>query len=212
MSTKYAILGVLMQGPGHGYRIKKLFAPFISKNGLNDGQVYPILTRLEKEGLVNKEVVQQEKSPTKNIYHITKRGREEFLDWLTGTEGESDPVKYDFFTQYSFLMKCNFFEHLSRDERILKLEGQIEAAREKTAEYERVRDEMREKGLDDYKLKIVDFGIESQLLKVRWVEGLLKDELADRSARSNRSKKNKGGARPAPKTGTAAQGEKASTT
>ena len=183
MSVKYALLGVLMQCPGHGYRIKKIFAPFISRDGLNDGQVYPILPRLEKEGLVRKELVLQEKSPNKNIYHITELGRERFLEWLTGSEGEAGPVKYDFFTQYSFLMKCNFFEHLSRDERIRKLQSQIETATEKAAEYRLVREEMRMKELDDYKLKIIDFGIESQALKIRWVEGLLRDELANGSAR-----------------------------
>ena len=206
MSTKYAILGVLMQCPGHGYRIKKIFAPFISKDGLNDGQVYPILTRLEKGGLVRKEIVLQDKSPNKNIYHITERGRDEFLEWLTGPEGESDPIKYDFFTQYSFLMKYNFFEHLSRDERIRKLESQIKAAREKVAEYRRVREEMREKELGDYKLKIVDFGIETQALKLRWVEGLLKDELQVRPARSKTAGDSAG---PAKKTGAPTRREKA---
>ena len=189
MSTKHVILGVLMQCPGHGYQIKKIFAPFISRDGLNDGQVYPILTRLEKDGFVSKEVVQQEKTPNKHIYHITDAGRKEFMTWLTGPTDESDPVKYDFFMQYSFLMKCNFFEHLSRDERIQKLEGQIEAAKDKIAEYKCVREDMSEKGLSNYKLKIVDFGIETQLLKIRWVEGLLEEELADRSARSRKQKK-----------------------
>jgi DNA-binding PadR family transcriptional regulator len=189
MSTKHVILGVLMQCPGHGYQIKKIFAPFISRDGLNDGQVYPILTRLEKDGLVSKEVVQQEKTPNKHIYHITDAGREEFINWLSGPTDESDPVKYDFFMQYSFLMKCNFFEHLSRDERIQKLEAQIAAAKDKIAEYKHVREDMSEKGLSNYKLKIVDFGIETQLLKIRWVEGLLEDELADRSARTRKQKK-----------------------
>jgi len=175
-----------MQCPGHGYRIKKIFAPFMSKDGLNDGQVYPILTRLEKEGLVQKEVVQQEKTPNKNIYHITDAGREEFMKWLAGPSDESDPVKYDFFMQYSFLMKCNFFEHLSRDERIQKLESQVEAANDKIAEYKRVRQDMTRKGLSNYKLRIVDFGIETQLLKIRWVKSLLEEELADRSARSRK--------------------------
>ena len=63
-----------MQCPGHGYRIKKIFAPFVAKNGLNDGQLYPLLTQLEKEKFVRKETVRQEKSPTKNIYHITWYG------------------------------------------------------------------------------------------------------------------------------------------
>ena len=176
MSMKHAILGVLMQCPGHGYRIKKIFAPFVAKNGLNDGQLYPLLTQLEKEKFVRKETVRQEKSPTKNIYHITDRGREEFLMWLTGSEDETDPVKYDFFQQYSFLMKCNFFEHLSEAERVAKLEGQIEAAENKISEYEKIREEMLEKGLNGYKIKILDFGIEVQRLKIQWAKDLLKTE------------------------------------
>jgi len=203
MSTKYAILGVLMQCPGHGYRIKKLFSPFISKNGLNDGQVYPILTRLEKDKLVRKEVVHQEKSPNKNIYHITERGREEFLRWLNDADDETDAVKYDIFMQYRFLMKYNFFEYLSRTERIEKLQSQIAAAKEKIAEYERVREEMRERGLSKYKLKIIDLGIETQFLKIRWVGEMLKDELSESpsgSESANRPQRSGGDGRTKPAT------------
>jgi len=182
MSTKHVILGVLMQCPGHGYHIKKLFAPFISKNGLNDGQVYPMLNRLERDKFVRKEVVHQEKTPSKNIYHITESGREEFLRWLTGPDDESDPVRYDFFMQYRFLMKCNFLEHLSRDERIEKLRTQIKEAEDKIAEYESVREDMQSRGLGKYKLKIVDFGIETQHLKIRWCGDLLEDELREEAS------------------------------
>ncbi|NQU07576.1 MAG: PadR family transcriptional regulator [Candidatus Abyssubacteria bacterium] len=204
MSTKHAILGVLMQCPSHGYQIKKLFAPFISKNGLNDGQVYPILTQLEKDELVQKEVVRQEKSPNKNIYHITERGREVFLQWLTGSEDETDPIKYDFFMQYRFLMKCNFFEHLSKEERVEKLRRQIETAKEKISEYERVREEMVERGLSNYKSKIVDFGIDTQMLKIRWAGSLLKEELGKptRAVKARRNSKRAAPARNARKTTT----------
>ena len=95
-----------MQCPSHGYRIKKLFAPFVSKNGLNDGQVYPILSRLEKAQLVRKEIVHQQKSPSKNIYHITDRGREEFMSWLMGSADETDPIKYDLFRENRLYVAC----------------------------------------------------------------------------------------------------------
>jgi len=192
MSVKHAILGVLMQCPAHGYRIKKIFAPFLAKNGLNDGQLYPVLTSLEKKKLVRKEVVQQRKSPNRNIYHITDKGREEFMRWLRGGDDEVDPVKYDFFNQYRFLMKCNYFEHLSSEERIAKLEAQIEAAHEKIAEYKRIREEMREKKLNDFKLKIVDFGIETQLLKIRWVKDLLDSENGTTSGKAGRAAAQRG--------------------
>ncbi len=202
MSVKHAILGVLMQCPSHGYRIKKLFAPFVSRDGLNDGQVYPILNRLEQENLVRKETVHQKKSPTKNIYHITDRGKKEFMRWLVGSADEVDPVRYDFFMQYRFLMKCNFFEHLPPEERMGKLKRQIAAAEKKIAEYVRVRDDMLERGLNDYKIRIVTFGIDMQSLKIQWIKDLMKSEqkrgphgTAQKKKSQSAQKKNKAVAR-----------------
>lgn len=177
LNVRNAVLGILMQGPAHGYRIKKLFAPFIAKDGLNDGQLYPVLTQLEREKLVSKETVHQRKSPSKNIYKITERGREEFVQWLTGPGDEDDPVKYDFYMQYSFLLKCTFFEHLPKRVRTTKLKKQIEMALRKIDEYRLMRQDMSERGLQAYKLKIVDFGIELERLKIRWNEGMLETEL-----------------------------------
>jgi len=181
LNTRNAILGVLMQGPAHGYRIKKLFAPFIAKDGINDGQLYPILTQLEKDKLVRKEIVRQQKSPNKNLYYITKTGREQFLDWLTGPDDEIDPIKYDFFMQYAFLVKCSFFEHLPGPVKKAKLKRQIEVSQQKIREYRQMRQDMLERSLSEYKIRIVDFGIELQQLKMRWIEELLTMERRQKS-------------------------------
>jgi DNA-binding PadR family transcriptional regulator len=187
LNTRNAILGILMQGPAHGYRIKKLFAPFIAKDGINDGQLYPILSQLEKEELVRKEVVRQRKSPNKNLYHLTEKGQEEFNRWLIGPEDEIDPIKYDFFLQYAFLVKCIFLEHLSRPARAEKLVRQIEHSRQKIDEYRLMRADMLERGLNEYKVRIVDFGIELQQLKIRWVEELLEIESRGEAAEGDES-------------------------
>jgi DNA-binding PadR family transcriptional regulator len=183
VNIKNAILGVLTQGPAHGYRIKKLFAPFIARDGINDGQLYPVLSQLEKEELVRKEVVRQRKSPNKNLYHVTEKGQEEFARWLSGPDDEIDPIKYDFFLQYAFLVKCIFLEHLPKRARVAKLRRQIEHSQEKIGEYRLMRADMQERGLNDYKLRIVDFGVELQQLKIRWVEQLLELESKEKRAR-----------------------------
>jgi hypothetical protein len=95
--------------------------------------------------------------------------------------------------QYSFLMKCNFFELLSREQRIEKLRRQIEEARQKIAEYERIREDMRERNLTDYKIRIVNFGIETQLLKLQWVNDLLKSELEENPESPSKARKGMGG-------------------
>ena len=67
MSVKYMILGSLMEVPNYGYLIKtKFFKKVFSDFGINDGQLYPTLNKLEKEGLIRKEVIYQEGSPNRH--------------------------------------------------------------------------------------------------------------------------------------------------
>jgi DNA-binding PadR family transcriptional regulator len=77
-------LGLLMEGPKHGYEIKreideKLF-PFI---GLKIKSIYYPLRKMEKLGLVNKDVGREGKFPEKFVYSITPKGRKIFDHLLT---------------------------------------------------------------------------------------------------------------------------------
>lgn len=82
MSVKYALLGVLMESPQHGYEIKKSLDERMGAFwSLNVGQIYTTLDRLEKEGLVLYEEVAQYDKPDKKIYQVTDAGRAEFEDW-----------------------------------------------------------------------------------------------------------------------------------
>ena len=75
MSVSYTILGVLMDAPAHGYSIRKHLEETFSKDlGLNDGQLYPALAKLEARGWIEKEVVEQRSSPTKHLYRVTDAG------------------------------------------------------------------------------------------------------------------------------------------
>lgn len=81
--TKYALLGVLNLMSGSGYDIKKFCDSSIGFFwNENYGHIYPMLQKMEKEELVTKRVEQTEKKPSKNIYSITKKGREELEQWL----------------------------------------------------------------------------------------------------------------------------------
>jgi TRAP-type C4-dicarboxylate transport system substrate-binding protein len=72
-------------------------------------------------------------------------------------------------------MKYSFFEHLSAREQKAKLQCQMESARQKIKEYEDIRKELLARNLAMHKLRIVDFGIETQKLKIRWAKEMLKD-------------------------------------
>lgn len=82
-TSRYAILGMLSQGPQSGYDIKKLIdrsiAHFWSESF---GQIYPILRRLERDGLAVRRRERQKGKPDRQVYSITPQGRAELQQWL----------------------------------------------------------------------------------------------------------------------------------
>src|SRR5262245_61575609 len=83
MSIKHAILGLLADGPLHGYELKAAYeAELVPAAQLNFGQVYTTLDRLERDGLVEHKVVSQPERPDKKVFALTRDGRKELHDWL----------------------------------------------------------------------------------------------------------------------------------
>ncbi|MEL6561092.1 MAG: PadR family transcriptional regulator [Bacteroidota bacterium] len=79
-STKPIILGILKQGNSYGYLIIKKIKEL--SGGLmkySDGMLYPVLHRLEKEGLIeSKWSVKDDERPRK-YYQITEAGKKELI-------------------------------------------------------------------------------------------------------------------------------------
>ena len=88
VSLKYAILGLLSEGPRHGYELKGLYDEALVPSGkLSFGQVYPTLDRLRRDGCVDQDVVSQDDRPDRKVYSITEHGRRQLQEWLeTPTE------------------------------------------------------------------------------------------------------------------------------
>ena len=83
MSLQYAILGFLQYKPISGYDMKKLIDTSIGYFWSADqSQIYRTLSKLTEEGLIGVETIIQYSKPNSKIYHITDKGKEEFLKWL----------------------------------------------------------------------------------------------------------------------------------
>ena len=81
--TKYALLGILSSISGSGYDIKKVCDSSIGHFwNENYGHIYPVLQKMEEEDLITKEVKQTEGRPSKNVFSITGKGKEELEKWL----------------------------------------------------------------------------------------------------------------------------------
>ncbi len=81
---EFLFLGLLAQGPKHGYEIKRQIKEDLEPNiGLKLKSIYYPLKKMEQERLIEKEVGRQGRWPEKNVYRITAKGKKKF-DALIG--------------------------------------------------------------------------------------------------------------------------------
>lgn len=100
-----ALLGLLYDAPKHGYDLhRRVNADLGHVWHLSQSQAYAILKRLEARGDISAEEVPQEKHPSRQLLHITGKGRARFLEWLDATSGGSTrAIRLECITRLYFL-------------------------------------------------------------------------------------------------------------
>jgi DNA-binding PadR family transcriptional regulator len=105
---KGALLGLLVQHPGHGYdlalRLHRRLGPAwqIEAKGL-----YPMLQQLERAGLVSSEKVACE-GPTRGrvIYSPTERAEQALTEWM-GTGPSTEPLRVELHAKLAVARHCD---------------------------------------------------------------------------------------------------------
>ncbi len=108
------VLGRLVRQPMHGYMIAKIIGRIDGPvRQLQWGTLYPILSRLEAEGLIRvEETVEDGDGRTRKVYAITEAGRARLHDLLLDTEHHAG----DYAT--IFAHKVALFSELKAEERL----------------------------------------------------------------------------------------------
>jgi DNA-binding PadR family transcriptional regulator len=82
--SQYAILGALTLGPMSGYDLKQFADESVRHFWAESfGQIYPILGRLEAEGLVERQPGPASGGRERIVYRITKAGRAALARWVS---------------------------------------------------------------------------------------------------------------------------------
>lgn len=76
-----AVMGVLSRQSHYGYSLVRVLTERGAKS-LKEGTIYPILARLDRDGLVGSEWVESDQGPPRKYYALSPAGRELF-DELT---------------------------------------------------------------------------------------------------------------------------------
>ncbi len=107
---RFAILELLHRKPLSGYELKRRFqGSIVFFWRANHSQIYLELKRMEKDGLVEGNRIAQDLRPTKKVYAVTPKGREELVQWLRRKpklQGTKDEM----------VLKCFAFHLISPEE------------------------------------------------------------------------------------------------
>ncbi|MBS4213667.1 MULTISPECIES: PadR family transcriptional regulator [Neobacillus] len=167
MNMQDVILGFLYEEPMSGYDIKQMMENSVSYFfDASFGAIYPALRKMEKEGLVEKQVIQQEGKPNKNLFAITEAGREQFQQYL------NSPINPTV-TRSDILIRI-FFGRFTTKEKIIEW---LEEEREKNqAMYNNLNriDEMCGADMEHYKRFTLQFGIRQAEMVVNMIDEELK--------------------------------------
>lgn len=175
---EFAILGVLGDGPLHGYEIRKRLALVLGPfRALSYGSLYPCLRRLEGRGLIENVAetpADESLAPplsgrrARVVYAITADGKEEFAVWANSPGPEA-------WEDEGFAAHLAFFSRTESRARLRILEGRRSAVEERI---DALRDSLvRGKAkVDAYTEQLQRHGLEGAEREVRWLNELIRNE------------------------------------
>lgn len=165
-----AVLGLLKERPMHGYQLSRELSD--SLGGLwrvSYGSLYPSLRRLEKDGAVEQVFDEQEVGRRKNVYRITEKGEQVFLQLL-------EDAGHDTSTEENrFRVRLAFFKYLAPDTRIRLLERRRAFLEERLSTIQTSL-AATGGGFDTYTLSLMQHGRDTTEQDIDWLNGLIAAE------------------------------------
>ena len=161
-STEYVLLGSLMSGARHGYEIMQFLDTGLDSTWrVGTSQLYALLKRLERAGLLESSVKTEGSRPSKRVFNLTEAGRGAFMDWLRAPTSEVRHFRLE------FISKLFFFQKLSLKGGRDLIDAQIKALREQ-------REQIRRKGQseeDPFRRLVCGFKTETVESRLKWLSG-----------------------------------------
>ncbi|CAB5239052.1 unannotated protein [freshwater metagenome] len=168
-SLEFALLGLLSQGPLHGYELRKrmstIFGPF---KALSFSVLYPQLKRMATAGLIEESASIDSSRRSRIVYAITDKGSKKFSTL-------AETVSPDTWEDEGFEIRFAFFSPTSKKNRVRILEGRHRRLKEK-AEILRGELEKSAVGIDKYLEEWRRHSLESAQREIDWLEDMIKTE------------------------------------
>ncbi|BBH17405.1 PadR family transcriptional regulator [Nocardioides baekrokdamisoli] len=170
-SIELAVLGLLHEGPMHGYELRKRLNLMLGWGRLlSYGSLYPTLKRMLRADLIEETTVRDaglSRRP-KIVYEITEAGQRAFTELMS----EVGPIAWE---DDNFDIRFAFFGRTDMEIRLRVLEGRRSRLQERL---DRVQQQlaMTQKEVNQYAAELQRHGLESAEREVRWLSSLIDAE------------------------------------
>ena len=172
MSLAHAILGFVDYQPMSGYDLKKYFDQSVAHFwSATQSHIYKALEQLEKDGMVESEIIAQEGKPNRKQYKITDAGKAELRRWT------STPLPVEA-KREAWLIQV-FFAHNNSNEEIASLfENRIQRLQASLSQIQTVQknidEQYKQKGrLQSLWQLTLDYGMDYYQNEIQWLEKTL---------------------------------------
>jgi DNA-binding PadR family transcriptional regulator len=175
---EFAVLGMLADGPLHGYELRKRLAAVLGPfRALSYGSLYPCLRRVQGKGLIDEvsvtPAIDSEAPPLSGrrarvVYALTAEGKEEFAAWANSPGPEA-------YEDEGFAAHLAFFSRTEERARLRILEGRRSRLEERVDALRDSLSRSRER-MDAYTLQLQQHGLDGAEREVRWLNELIQNE------------------------------------
>jgi DNA-binding PadR family transcriptional regulator len=169
-TIELAVLGLLHEGPMHGYELRKRLNLMLGWGRLlSYGSLYPALKKMLRGSLISEVGPDGSTSRRQRItYQLTEDGRDEFARLMS----EVGPATWE---DDNFDIRFRFFSSTDMEIRLRVLEGRRSRLQERLDRVQRDL-QMTQKEVDRYATELQRHGVESVEREVRWLSELINAE------------------------------------
>ena len=171
------LLAALMEGPQHGYALKKL-AGFMAGHGdMHNNLVYPLLRRFVENSWVTKRTTGGERGQKRDLYTLTSKGRLELLQRLSRfTEKEAS-------SENEFRVRVGLFSMLERQarENILAERARWLVRRQERLEKMKIKTTLAAMNADAWGHSVLRFYLSQVHAERKWIS-----EMARKASKSRK--------------------------
>ena len=172
------LLASLLDGPKHGYALKKRVGLLLGQAALHNNIVYPLLKRFVEDGWVSRRAAAGERGQTREVYSLTRAGKQVLLERI-GELSEKDAASAD-----ALRLRVGMFSVLAPEKRLPILQSREAFLARRI---ERLDAVIKNLPLDPWLKEVVSF-LHSQVQAERgWLKRL--EELAKKAGDAESLKK-----------------------